>query len=111
MKKASSPTKSAARQRSEPTRLRAEATGLRFTMTDTPKRSISAAKGQKSKGDMRAVLFLRVPLVNQVRHRAAQFIQLLLAMHHGRTAGAGDGVVFLQEDRLLRANLLAQSAI
>src|SRR3954470_22665024 len=92
----------------ETTRLRALATGLRFTITPRAKISVKAAKNQKR--GVNIVLFLRVPLVYEARPNAAQLIELLLIVHHLRTACPGDRVILAEKDRLFRADLFAHPA-
>ncbi len=56
-------------------------------------------------------LLFVVPLVNQAGHYTAEFIKLLLVVHHLLPCQAGDCVIFSQEDGLFRANLFAQTAV
>src|SRR5436190_20778205 len=107
--------KSAARPRNETTRLSALATGLRLTMTDPPKISISNAKVQKRNGGISLNFefvrsFLLVPFQYDAVHDTADLKQFLLVMHHLGAGEAGDGVIFPQKNRLLGTDLFAHAA-
>src|SRR2546423_10049117 len=138
MKKASSDMKSAASPRKETTRLRALATGLRFTITASPKTSMSAEASQKKTGDIKEmrsaecgmrtgsgaaihrtfripncalrISFLLVPFQDHPMHDAADLEELLFIVHHFVACESGNGVIFAQENRLFRADLFAHPA-
>src|SRR5258705_12951379 len=101
MKKASSETKSAARQSRLQTRLSALATGFRLAMTPAPETSMRMANSQKRIGDIAKRLFEGIPFLHEPVEDAAQLIQLLLVVDHLGAGDGGDGVVFPQEDGLL----------
>jgi len=44
-------------------------------------------------------------------HHSADLEKSFLVMHHVSTSEAGDGVIFAQKNRLLRANFLAHAAV
>ena len=72
---------------------------------------------QKSTGDMNGNglgkfgLLLWVPLVNEVRHGASQFIEFGFVVNHLGAALARDGVIFPEVDRLLGADFLTHPAV
>ena len=65
-----------------------------------PKASITNAKSQKQNGvhgsERRLRLLLGVPLVDKAGLQAANFVQLVLVVHHLRAGYAGDNVLLLQ---------------
>src|SRR6266496_430299 len=129
--------KRAANPRNETTRLSALATGLRLTTTAAPKTSVSNAKVQnknpdifqatdkhRSNTDVKSepekppticvnlcgFLLLLVSLRDHAMLNSADYEEFLLVMHHVRARKARNGIILSQENRLLRANLLAHAA-
>jgi len=52
-----------------------------------------------------------VPLIDEAGAHAADLIETLFVIHHFRTAFAGHGVIFAEEDGLLRADFLTHAAV
>src|SRR5438132_8051318 len=125
-KQASSDMSSAARPRTETTRLSALATGLRWRTTAAPKTSINDAKSENWNGGMinyglrkerrpknrqlttRSLFF--VPFQHHAVHNTADLKEFLLVMHHIRARKSSDRVIFAQKNRLLGTNLFAHAA-
>src|SRR5215510_14343285 len=74
-----------------------------------PKKSMITTKVQKRIGDI--CLFLFVPLVNEPRHDAPQFIEFFLVVDHLMPGQTRYRVVLAQENRLLGADFFAQPAV
>src|SRR6266545_4117527 len=134
-KNASSDMNSADKPRNETTRLSALATGFRLRTTAAPKITVSTAKIQNRKGDIfqatdehgsntdvnrnpKFVIILNpwlllffVPFQYHAMHHSADLEESFLVMHHIGTREAGDGVIFAQENRLLRTNFLTHPAV
>src|SRR4029453_19584014 len=103
IKKAPSHMKSAASPRNETTRLSALATGLRLTITATPKISIKSAKIQNRKGGISFNFefvrsFLLIPFQHNAVHDTANFQQLFFVLHHIGARESSNGVILSQKD-------------
>ena len=55
--------------------------------------------------------FLFVPFQDDAMHHSTDLEKFFLMMHHVSPREAADGVIFAQENRLLRTNLFTHSAI
>src|SRR6202040_2838717 len=104
-----------ARPRNETTRLSALATGLRLMITAAPNTSISSAKIQKRNGAIVTIRIwpslLFVPFQDDTVHHSADLEEFVFMVHHVFASKAGDGIIFSQINRLLRANFFAHPAV
>src|SRR4051812_40159634 len=114
-----SATNTPATPTSESSRHIAAFTAFLFTTTSTAVTTVKMAKRLKriepiGSVPLVAVLlggFLFVPLEVLVRQRAAELIEPVLVVDHLLAGVAGHRILLLQEDRLLRADLLAHAAV
>src|ERR1044071_9282125 len=114
---ASSCTKRPAMPARQSSRHIAAFTAFRFTTTPAAVITVKSAKKLKRRFDIsvRVAVFLGglllVPLEVLVGQRAAEFVEALLVVHHLGARITRHRKLVLEEDRLLRANLLAQPAV
>src|SRR5262245_14444325 len=123
-KYASSRTNNPAMKKNSTTRNIALLIGLRLAMTPMPHTSIATENIQKRRSCMarRAnreprnlnreprTSFL-LPFLHQSRHHTAEFVELVLVMHHLFTRVASDRIIRSQVYGLFGTNLLAQAAV